>query len=382
MSATGQQTTITCDQCYTDVAIPPLSHCQEAFCPKCEHELLSFRKNGHEHSLAFAVSGLFLLLLSLPFNFLIFKSNGQQHSINITDTLNVLIEQDYLSLAVITALAILIIPFIVLLGISVLSLLCIRNQRWPGLRLAYRSVNTLSQWSMAEVFMVGTLVSLIKITSLAEVSYGISFYTFIGFAICLTLALVNYDKNRLGLWLFRNRLPKPKKLTVSGASVSVQRTWALLLVAALLYIPANVLPIMHTELFGRSEPSTIVGGAISLWQSGSYPVAIVILIASVAVPVAKIAILAWLNFTVQHRFSQRRQTRVKFYRFTEAIGRWSMIDVFVVAILVGLIQLGNTISIYPGPAALAFCAVVFVTMVAAITFDSRLIWIDRKTINE
>ncbi|QPG04760.1 paraquat-inducible protein A [Salinimonas marina] len=382
MSATAPQINITCDQCYTSVDIPALEHCQEAFCPNCEHELLTFRKNGHEHCLAFAASGLFFLLLSLPFNFLIFKSNGQQHSINITDTLNVLIAKDYLSLAIITALAILVIPAIVMFGIGSLSLFCIRNRRWRGARAMYTTVNQLARWSMAEVFMVGTLVSLIKITSLAEVSYGMSFYAFIGFAVCLTLALVNYDKNRLGLWLYRGHLPKPKTLSRARASVSLQRTWALLLVAALLYIPANTLPIMHTELFGRSEPNTIIGGVISLWQSGSYPVAIVILVASVVVPVAKIAILAWLNFTVQHRFTGRRRTRVKFYRFTEAIGRWSMIDVFVVAILVGLIQLGSTISVYPGPAALAFCAVVFVTMVAAITFDSRLIWIDRKNIDE
>ncbi|WP_218355259.1 paraquat-inducible protein A [Alteromonas lipotrueiana] len=382
MSATAPQINITCDQCYTEVKIPTLEHCQEAFCPTCEHELLTFRKNGHEHCLAFAASGLLLLLLSLPFNFLVFKSNGQQHSINITDTLNVLIAQDYLSLAIITALAILVIPAIVMLGIAALSLLCIRDQRWRGSRAMFNTINQLTPWSMAEVFMVGVLVSLIKITSLAEVSYGMSFYAFIGFAICLTLALVNYDKNRIGLWLYKGHLPKPARLTRARASVSLQRTWALLLAATLLYIPANTLPIMHTELFGRSEPNTIVGGVISLWQSGSYPVAIVIMIASVVVPVAKIAILAWLNFTVQKRFTRRQRTRVKFYRVTEVIGRWSMIDVFVVAILVGLIQLGNTIAVHPGPAALAFCAVVFVTMVAAITFDSRLIWIDRKKIDE
>ena len=375
-------TSIVCDQCYTRVDIPALDHCQEAFCPTCEHAMLTFRKFGNEHSLAFAISALVLLVLSLPFNFLIFKSNGQQHSINITDTLNVLINQDYLSLAVITALAILIIPLIVLTGIAVLSAGYLRQRRMRLFKPVYHTVNNLMQWSMAEVFMVGTLVSLIKVTSLADVAYGASFYAFIGFAVCLTLAMVNYDRNRLGLWLYKGALPAPKPLTEAGASASIQRTYALLLVSALLYIPANVLPIMHTELFGRDEPNTIIGGVISLWQSGSYPVALVILVASVVVPVAKILILGWLNYTVQRRYQRSKRSRVKFYRVTEAIGRWSMIDVFVVAILVGLIQLGNTISINPGPAALAFCAVVFVTMIAAMTFDARLIWIDRKAIDE
>lgn len=102
--------------------------------------------------------------------------------------------------------------------------------------------------------------------------------------------------------------------------------------------------------------------------------ALIILIASVIVPVAKIIILAWLNYSVQRQKTNSQLLRVRYYRATEAIGRWSMIDVFVVAVLVALIQMGNTLSIYPGQAALAFCAVVFVTMIAAMTFDSRLIW--------
>ncbi|MEG3768854.1 paraquat-inducible protein A, partial [Alteromonas sp. 14N.309.X.WAT.G.H12] len=145
-----------------------------------------------------------------------------------------------------------------------------------------------------------------------------------------------------------------------------------------LYIPANLLPIMHTQLFGRDEPSTIVGGAITLWESGDYPVAIIIICASVLIPVAKILILTWLNLSVQKGLTRGTKVRTRFYRLTEGIGRWSMIDVFVVAILVALVQLGNTIAIHPGPAAIAFCGVVFITMVAAMTFDNRLIWQNRK----
>ncbi|WP_018984854.1 paraquat-inducible protein A [Salinimonas chungwhensis] len=382
MQSQGQPVTITCEQCYTDVTIPALAHCQQAVCPTCHHHLLTFRQFGFEHSLAFAVSALIFLLLSLPFNFLVFKSNSQQRSIHISDTLNVMIQQDYMFLAIITALAILIIPCIVLIGIVILSASYITRRRSASLMRWYVVVKTLSQWSMAEVFMVGTLVSLIKVTSMAEVNFGMSFFAFIGFATCLTMSLVNFDRNRLGLWLFSGQLPAPKPLSQAVASVSIQRTWALLFAAAILYIPANTLPIMHTELFGNTEPNTIIGGVISLWQSGSYPVAIIILIASVIVPIGKITALGWLNFTVQQQHSRGRRTRARFYRLTEAIGRWSMIDVFVVAILAGLIRLGNTISIYPGSAALAFCAVVFITMIAAITFDSRLIWIDRKALNE
>lgn len=155
---------------------------------------------------------------------------------------------------------------------------------------------------------------------------------------------------------------------------SLQRTWALLLTAILLYIPANSEPIMRTTLLGQETVSTIIGGVVLLWQMGSYPIAAVIFIASVMVPVGKILALAWLSFSVWrgHRLWPRQRTAL--YRLTELIGRWSMVDVFVVAILVGLIQLGELMSIYPGVAALAFAGVVILTMLAANSFDPRLIW--------
>jgi paraquat-inducible protein A len=268
----------------------------------------------------------------------------------------------------------------VLCGLITLGLARKKNARTPFTRRTLYTVKTLIPWSMAEIFLVGTLVSLIKITELADVSVGLSFYAFIGFTTFMALTLSQFDSASYTLWLNEGQLPPPKALSEKQAFTSIQRTWALLLTAALLYIPANMLPIMHTELFGTETPNTIIGGVISLWESGSYPIAIIILLASVIVPVAKIIILGWLNYSVHTQRSRSERTRIRYYRITEAIGRWSMIDVFVVAVLVALIQMGNTISIYPGQAALAFCAVVFITMVAAMTFDSRLIWQHWKTL--
>ena len=155
---------------------------------------------------------------------------------------------------------------------------------------------------------------------------------------------------------------------------SLHRTIALVLTAMVLYVPANVLPIMTTEALGTSEPSTILGGVVLLWNMGSYPVAAVIFIASVMVPLGKMATLIWLWYSVTRSDQSRPEQRAVLYRMTEFIGRWSMIDVFVVAILVALIQLGGLMSIRPGAAAFAFCGVVIVTMIAAESFDPRLIW--------
>jgi len=376
----GTRLTIVCEQCHHRVALPLLNHRERATCPRCGHTLLTFRRNASERLIAYACSAWVFLALSLPFNFLTFKASGQKHSIDLPGGLNVLIEQDYLSLAIITGLATILLPGTVLLGFITLGLARINNARPPFIKRIFYIVKGLLPWSMAEIFLVGTLVSLIKITDLADVSIGLSFYAFIGFTGFMALAMSQFDPTDFKLWLHEGELPAPKPLTEAQASASIQRTWALLLTASILYIPANLLPIMHTELLGQDTPNTIIGGVITLWESGSYPVALIILIASVVVPVAKILILGWLNFSVQRGRVGSTQLRIRYYRITEVIGRWSMIDVFVVAVLVSLIQMGNTLSIFPGQAALAFCAVVFITMIAAMTFDSRLIWRQWKTL--
>jgi len=155
---------------------------------------------------------------------------------------------------------------------------------------------------------------------------------------------------------------------------SLERVVALLLTAAVLYIPANILPIMTTSQLGVPEDSTIMGGIVLLWHHGSYPIAGVIFVASVLIPLAKMFVLSWLVWSVARRHGTTAKERTTLFKVTEFIGRWSMVDVFVVAILVALIQLGGILVITPGAAALAFAGLVGVTMVAAESFDSRLIW--------
>lgn len=155
---------------------------------------------------------------------------------------------------------------------------------------------------------------------------------------------------------------------------SLQRAMALLITSCVLYIPANVLPITITYQFGSGLKSTIIGGVIILWEHGSYPIAAVIFIASIMVPSAKILALFWLCWSVRAKRIQRLRERTVMYRITEFIGRWSMIDVFVVTILVALVQLSGIISFEPGAGALAFAGVVIFTMFSAMSFDPRLIW--------
>ena len=155
---------------------------------------------------------------------------------------------------------------------------------------------------------------------------------------------------------------------------SLQRTLALLITASILYIPANLYPIMYTDSLGSSEASTILGGVILLIDLGSVPVALVIFVFSVMVPSGKLMAMFYLVWTVERHSPLDARQRSTMYRITEFIGKWSMIDVFVVAILAALVHLGGLLVIRPGIAALSFAGVVIVTMIAAESFDPRLIW--------
>jgi paraquat-inducible protein A len=155
---------------------------------------------------------------------------------------------------------------------------------------------------------------------------------------------------------------------------SISRTWAFLLAAVVLYVPANVLPVMYTSSVFGSQNDTIMSGVVYLWTSGSWPLAVVVFVASITVPLLKILSIAVLALSVQMRVQWQPRQRARLYRIVEVVGKWSMLDIFVIAILVALVQLKALATINAGPAAIAFGAVVVLTMFAAMSFDPRLMW--------
>ena len=363
--------TMLCHECDYPITMPALTHKQAAVCPRCGLQLTVYHHNASQRIIALAATSLIFLLASLPFEFLSFSASGQYQSIDILGSLWILVDKDYALLALVQAIAVLILPAFVLVSLLYLLVPLSMGLRPAKAEWVIKTLFKLLPWTMAEIFLIGVLVSLIKIVSMADIGLGLSFYAYLLFTICMTITLLYVDKYQLNMLLGDKVL---EDHTPINPAHSIQTTWALLSTSVLLYIPANILPIMHTNVLGSDEPSTILGGVILLWKMGSYPIAIIIFIASVFVPVAKIIILFWLNYTVQVKQQHAKSERIFWYRITEFVGRWSMIDVFVVAVLVSLIQLGNIMSILPGHAALAFCGVVICTMLAAMSFDSRLIW--------
>jgi paraquat-inducible protein A len=279
---------------------------------------------------------------------------------------------------------------------------------------AFRAFEACSPWAMTEVFLLGLIVAYVKLSGLATLIVGDALYAFV--ALTITTAWVSAALDPRVVWSrIPYSTPRPRRwsgraifatspgpyvachhcqLVVDahdtdgvskhcprcGASLhkrkpdSISRTWALVIAATICYVPANLLPIMTVVSFGQGEPDTILSGVQALIEYGMYPVALLVFFASICVPVLKIVVLCFLLISVQVRSGWRTRDRSVMYRITEAVGRWSMIDIFMISILAALVKLDAIATIEPGPAAVFFAGVVILTMFAAMSFDPRLIW--------
>lgn len=177
----------------------------------------------------------------------------------------------------------------------------------------------------------------------------------------------------------RGRCPRCAAVLHRRRPNSISRAWALLIAGLLFYIPANVLPVMYTNMLGSGSDNTILQGVVEFWRSGSYGIALVIFIASVAVPCSKFLILGMLLVTVQRRSTWAMRERARLYRLVELVGYWSMLDVLVVAIVAALVKFQSLSDIEPRSGILFFGMVVILTMLSAMQFDPRLIWDSEDT---
>jgi paraquat-inducible protein A len=191
-----------------------------------------------------------------------------------------------------------------------------------------------------------------------------------GLVVCEACALLSRPANPDEA----GRCPRCGEQLESRRHGSINRTWALLIAAAICYLPANLLPVLYTTTPAGSDADTILGGVIFLYTSGSWPLALVVLIASVIIPLGKLISLAYLLISVQRGSRITKHERTRLYRIVVFIGRWSMLDVFVDTFTVALVQLQPLMSVIPGAGVTFFAAVVVLTMLAAESFDPRLIW--------
>jgi paraquat-inducible protein A len=406
--AFGPVPMIACHECGTVQRMRPLPEGRAARCPRCGATLYRQRRDSIEHTLLLTLAALILFVIANSFPFLTFELEGNADTSTLLSGAWSLYRQGMWPLAVLVLLTATVVPLAWLLSVTYIFLpLRIGRVPW-GVAAVFRITELLRPWAMMEVYLLGVIVAYVKLSDLARLELGIALFAFVGLIVVMIAAEAALEPReiwrRLGPQVSGRLARQPGRALISchncdqlaampalppratahcrrcGATMhrrkpnSIARTWALVITAAILYIPANLLPVMTVIYFGRGEPNTILSGVKELIQAGMWPVALLVFFASITVPVLKLIGLSFLLVTVQRRSTWRLRDRSLMYRIIEQVGRWSMVDIFMISILVALVNLGAIATIEPGVGAICFAAVVIITMFASMSFDPRLIW--------
>lgn len=402
-SGTGPDATMReCPECGLFQAVPTMRPGQVAECTRCGALLRRRRRDALETTLAFSVTGLLLFAIAATTPLLGLRLAGQQRDTTLTALPSAFEDQGIWQLAIVVLATTLIAP-VLKLALTAAVIIGLRTEIAPSTLAAMeRWRKRLTPWAMIEVFLLGVFVAYTRLAALAEVQVGLALYALGGLMLVIVATDAWLDEHALWEAIGRQRrTPAPMGhgpligcdscgrvgRAAPGARCrrcnatlrtrkpdSIARTWALLLAAAALYVPANLYPVLTLIRFGRGHPSTILGGVQELIEYRMWPLAALVFGASIMVPVLKLLSLAYLLIATQRRATWRLRDRTRLYRLVDVLGRWSMIDVFMLSILVALVRMGLLASVIPGLGGVCFAAVVILTMLAAFSFDPRLMW--------
>jgi len=412
-----------CDAVYRRV---PLSGRAVARCARCAAPLYKSARANLDHMLALAVAALLVFLIANAYPLMSLEVGGQYSEASLWNMIVDTYESSVSPLAAVAALTVFLFPLLQI-GLYAWVLLPLRRGRVPAAFIGImHALRQMQPWTMVEVFMLGLLVAVVKLGGMATATPGLGMW---GFAVLTALLTLLNSHDLEQLWERAEAIrrgaatpagpagstaaavpsggtPLPRRgrdLRLIGCKAcglvlrsaapgwaghcprcdhplhrrkpdSHARTWALLIAAAILYIPANALPVMHTATLFDAQDNTILSGVVELWSSGAWDLAVIVFVASIAVPLMKMACLVLLLLSSRAGSPRWRRQRTRIYRMVEFIGRWSMLDVFVVALLLTLVRFGILAEVKAGPGIVAFCAVVVLTMLASMSFDPRLIW--------
>ncbi|MBU1566887.1 MAG: paraquat-inducible protein A [Proteobacteria bacterium] len=386
-------------------------------CPRCGKTLSRSTVAPISKVLALSIAGLILYLPAMLLPLMTFTSFGFSGSANILESILNFYRNDYYFVSLMVLLSAVVFPLILLTTIFYITCQLQRKRNPSSLRPLFRLHLYLEEWAMIEVYLLGILVTIIKMSGTSNIDYHSGILCF-SCLVLITLAIstiVDRDLfwqeiedqglgNNAEFPPVQEHLQTPRTAAEKGlihchtchklspASLagtgcprcgailhqrkpySVIRTWALVITSAIFLAPANLLPIMEVDFLGIPDRSTIVDGIIHFFQSGSYFIGLIIFTASILVPVFKIVGLVILLRSTRPDHTHFLVQKAKLYRFIAFIGRWSMLDIFVIALLSVLVDYGFFTSIHTAPAATYFSFVVAATMFAAMTFDPRVIW--------
>jgi paraquat-inducible protein A len=394
-----------CPDCGLVQAIPRLVAGSAVTCERCGKMLRHTRAGSNVLVLALALTSLVLYCIAVWSPFISVTILGQQRDTTMISLPNAFADEGMWELGVVVLLTTIVMPLCKIASVLI-TLLGLRTANPPTwLPFVFRQYLLIGPWAMVEVFLLGVFVAYTRLGAIATVSVGNALYALAG--LMLTMVLTDYLIDREGVWeeLGRrglcsndcapidapdligcdhcgllNDAPPEASCIRCGSTLlprkanSVVRTWALLAAAVIAYLPANIYPVMNILRLGSTTTSTILGGAQELLAEGMWPLALLVLFASVLVPAFKLIGLIFMLTEIHRGSAWRLRDRTRLYRVIEFIGRWSMIDVFMLATLTGLVQSGKIATITPGFGAICFASVVIFTMFAAICFDPRLMW--------
>lgn len=395
-----------CPYCDTVQNLPAVPPGAAAHCLACGATLRSSWPRSLDFTLLAASTAMPLFVLGSVTDLAMVERAGRQSTAGLLSGPEALASQGLWSLALLVGFVTVVAPALST-GLLMATLVGVRlrcRRRWLVGAFAWR--NRLRPWSMIEVFLVGYFVAYAKLGALVQMEPGPAFFALLAFMICTVAIDAVLDHEAIWAAIAPEVEPaadpahccgtcglacaspqaRPATCPRCGRRLhrrkpgSASRTAALALAALILYVPANLYPVLTVELLGRGAPSTILGGVWELIAAGEYPLALIVFLASVTVPVLKILGLAIMLAVVSGLLPTRQQRRLTvLYRVVAAIGRWSMIDIFMEAILASLVKFGTIATILAGPGAVAFAAVVVMTIFAAEGFDPRLMWDRART---
>ena len=401
---TDQQELLACHQCDRIHRMEPLPAGGEALCGRCGASLYRFLPDSLSRTTALCLAALLLLVLANTQPFLTLQSTGHDQQSMLLAAAWALYQHDMAILSLLIVLTSLLAPAVVICSMLYLLLPLHFGHRPAAAGSVYRLIDRLSSWSLLGVFMLAVVIAIIKLLPMAQIVPGTALYALLALMVVYSAARSGFEPHA-----FWSRMPRPLadparvaagEATLSCPSChllllqrdiqdhcpccggrlrqrianSTEQSAALLFSASILFIPANTLPVMTVSQPGSVESATILGGILQLMSLGMYGIALVIFFVSIVVPVAKLASLFYLLYSVRTGSAWRPRDRTRLYRVTERIGSWSMVDVFIVGLLTALVSMGLVAGIAPGPGILFFAAVVVITMFAAARFDPRLIW--------
>jgi paraquat-inducible protein A len=397
---------IECHDCGLYLRAKALPESSTAKCPRCGAGLYRRTNRGIDHAIALSIAGLVLFAIANIYPFMTFKLEGrEQVSTLITGVLEFL-DQGLWPLALLVFAVTIAIPLAKMLGTLAVLIPVRYGLRVRGLGRLFRIVEIMHPWAMMEVFMLGVLVAYVKLTDLAILELGPALIAFTALIFVLAAADSSIEPREIWTALgdqgLRKMPDRHKRHHLAGCHAcglvldlsgqahtacprcgshmhhrkrdSLNRTWALVITAFILYIPANLFPVMTVISFGRGHPDTILSGVKAFIEADMWPLALLVFFASVTVPMMKLWGLVFLLISVQRKSSWRLRDRAVLFRIIESVGRWSMIDIFMISILIALVKLEAIATIEPGIGATSFAGVVVVTMTASMMFDPRLMW--------